>query len=260
MARGPAQVHKPVEAPQVEGRDHARRAQQAVAVHAAQEIALAFLGHEKVVEDRAVHLEGLPPAVASFTDRVFKVSPQRVKGPVRILDVTRQGPRAGPAEISFGHRQIGVGPIFFLQQPQADARVEQPLQSVGAGGYSPGEARSVGSSFLKAVEHSQGHGRKHGFRAAKGFDEINNRSGVGRLHRSLWKFGISRLFRLSTFSRKRSCLSKEAGSSHCRSMPGREVLADIMEHFPHHFGRELAGLRVLLAGVIRSEQPRQPTG
>ena len=89
MAGAAAQVHQPVKASQIKGRDDGGRTQLAKAIHAVQKILSGFVRAEEVIENRGLPPESLLPPVGAFANRRFQISPQRVESAVGIENVAR---------------------------------------------------------------------------------------------------------------------------------------------------------------------------
>src|SRR5262249_51630954 len=66
------------------------------------------------------------------------------------------------------------------QKLEAHTGDEEPLEGVRVGVQPGSQIDSRLRAVRKGVEHPQGNGREHGLGAAEGFEQIENRGGIGR--------------------------------------------------------------------------------
>ncbi len=139
-------------------------------MHAHQKCARGFASPEKMVEDRAFEPKRLRPAVAPLAHGIFQMRPHRKQDVVRIENVACERTVARPAQISRGHRLIGVPALILAQESEAHAGIQQALDRLRLRAELRRQRRGTRRAAFQMVENAQHNRREHGFRTAEGLN------------------------------------------------------------------------------------------
>src|SRR5581483_8440694 len=143
MSGSTPDVHHAAKAAQVKCRHNTRRAEHTKAVHTAYKGSHALFRLEEVIENRAVAIELLPPAVRPFPHGVLKARPEQIQYTVGVEDVSAERMLALEPEVSIGQRLVGIAAIVLAQQAEGGARIEEALQRSFVRADSLGQLRCV---------------------------------------------------------------------------------------------------------------------
>src|SRR5205814_3692178 len=154
-------------------------------MHAVQEDFLGFLSAEKLIEDGSIGAKHLLPTWSTLANGILEMMPEPKQDVVGIKDVTGEGLLTGAAEISAGDRFVFVDIQITAKKLQIYANVEQALKRLGFESKRGGEAEVVAGNVLEEIENAERNSGKHHFRAAKGFNEIEDGSGIHGVHSCL---------------------------------------------------------------------------